>query len=211
MPLGPEGRGRWRGVGALGAPMSVKRCLHRHRRGHALPQRGHRSHGHRGALGRLEAEASSLRPSAPPAGRASRRGRDIRGPPSRSTLRRPNSCSSMSRPQRARPLIDGARTSARRTACTQTQDPADSAAPRTPTRRARRTGGRAATRRARVPVVAGAAAADSAATTDRPSAAPSLGGTALPISTKARDHAGSKFHSGGKVCSAAHLNARVLG
>ena len=103
------------------------------------------------ALGRLEAEASSVRPSAPPAGRASRRGRDIRGPPSRSTLRRPNSCSSMNRPQRARPLIDGARTSARRTACTQTQDPADSAAPRTPTRRARRTGGRAATRRARVP------------------------------------------------------------
>ena len=116
-----------------------------------FPQRGHRSRGHRGALGRLEAEASSVRPSAPPAGRASRRGRDIRGPPSRSTLRRPNSCSSMNRPQRARPLIDGARTSARRTACTQTQDPADSAAPRTPTRRARRTGGRAATRRGRAP------------------------------------------------------------
>ena len=52
---------------------------------HALPQRGHRSRGHRGALGRPEAEASSVRPSAPPAGRASRRGRDIRGLPSRST------------------------------------------------------------------------------------------------------------------------------
>ena len=58
----------------------------------------------------------------------------------------PNSCSSMSRTLLARPQIDGARTSARRTACTRTQDPADGAAPRTPTRRAWLTGGRYASR-----------------------------------------------------------------
>ena len=55
-------------------------------------------------------------------------------------------------PATTRPAPDRRRAHlARRTACTQTQDPADGAAPRTPTRRARRTGGRAATRRARVP------------------------------------------------------------